>query len=116
MIRTTRTKPRRKGKPTPRIKPKRGEDLEHLNRVRELPCCICGMEPSEAHHIRDGQVGMGQKASDYEAIPLCFICHRVGPYSIHHMGTRAWEEWIGKSQRDFMDETLKRLDAMQTMA
>lgn len=94
-------KPRRKGKPAPRIKPKRQEDPEHLDAVRDLPCCICGSWPSEAHHIRDGQVGTGQKAGDHEAINLCPACHRTGENAIHHLGTREWERRFGP-QREYL--------------
>ena len=76
------TGPIPKGAKTKRIKPRRVEDPEHLARVRALPCLVCGRMPVEAHHIRQG-CGMGQKASDREAIPLCSFCHRTGPWAFH---------------------------------
>ena len=82
------------------------KDPEHLKRIRELPCCICGCQPCESHHIRDGQVGMGQKADDTEAISLCPSCHRTGPNAIHRIGTREWERRFGPQRnhlRKIMD-------------
>lgn len=112
-LRPKRPTPRRKGKPAPRIKPGRVEDPAHLTRVRALPCCVCGATPSEAHHVRDGQVGAGQKAGDDEAIPLCFHHHRTGPEAFHAIGTRAWEATYG-TQRSHLNRTLRLLAAPST--
>lgn len=82
------------------------KDKKHLQKVRELGCCICGAKPAHAHHIREGQ-GMGQKASDYESIPLCWY-HHQGPQGIHHMGTRAWQERYGREEK-LLEVTLAAL-------
>lgn len=48
---------------------------EYLDFVREHPCCACGIIPmNEAHHY--GPRGMGEKASDLYAVPLCTKHHR----------------------------------------
>lgn len=57
-------------------------EREHLSRVAELGCWACRKDgnygtPAEIHHIRDG-MGMAQRASDFEAIPLCPSHHRTG--------------------------------------
>lgn len=75
--------PRRKRART--FKPERAVDLEHLARVRRLPCVVCLLHhlvqttPTEAHHIKrhpDGtKLGMGQKSPDKDAIPLCRGLH-----------------------------------------
>lgn len=62
-----------------RIKPKRKADPFHLSRIRSLGCYCCrvdgdGWRPAEAHHPRANQ-GMGTKAPDSEAIPLCSKHH-----------------------------------------
>lgn len=103
---TTRTKPRRKGPKTPRIKPGRVEDQEHLQRVREMPCIVCQAQPVEAHHIRDG-VGMGQKAGDHEAIPLCPWHHRTGFNSIHL--APAMFKFLYGTERELLARTLEML-------
>ncbi len=112
-LRAKRPTPRRKGKAAPRIKPGRVEDPAHLDQVRNLPCCICGTWPSEAHHIRDGQVGTGQKAGDDEAIPLCPWCHRIRGDSFHALGTTAWEAKFG-AQRHHLTLTRARLASEST--
>ena len=33
---------------------------------------------------------MGIKASDRDAIPLCYECHRTGPRSYHNVGEQAF--------------------------
>lgn len=58
-----------------------GADLEHLRRVRELPCCICeafGLQqttPTTAHHTIHGRYSQ-RKRPDRMAIPLCDGCHQ----------------------------------------
>ena len=59
---------------------------KHLASVREQPCMVCGTDYGvEAHHLmrpwRDGR-GMGQKAGDDNAVPLCAGHHRA----LHAMG------------------------------
>ena len=104
-----RATPRRKGTPTPRIKPGRVTDERHLARVRSLPCVVCGAPPPvEAHHPRAGQ-GMGQKAGDDMAISLCESCHRTGGVGVaFHAGPRIWVLKHG-SELDLLDITLERL-------
>ena len=78
-IPSKRMKPRRKGKPAPKIKPKRLEDPEHRAALRRFGCWCCwvdglGWVAAEPHHPRAGGKegpGTGQKAPDSEAIPLC---------------------------------------------
>lgn len=54
----------------------KARDEEYLGFVRTYPCCACGKSSaqSEAHHF--GPRGMGEKCSDYFAVPLCATCHR----------------------------------------
>lgn len=48
--------------------------LDFLAAVRGSPCCACRRPgPSEAHHY--GPRGVGQKADDLRAVPLCRACH-----------------------------------------
>ena len=49
-------------------------DNNYLEFIRTLPCLMCG-DPHNihAHHTKTG--GMGIKASDYTAVPLCPHCH-----------------------------------------
>lgn len=106
--RRTRLSPRRKRPRT--IKAPRFEDPALLDRVRALPCSVCGTRIQvEAHHIRDGQVGAGQKAGDDEAIPLCRFHHREGPAAFHHLGRRAWEARFG-TQREHLARTRALLE------
>lgn len=57
---------------------KRLSSPAHLQRVRLLPCLVCGSSHStEAHHLLRGVVrGMGRKADDSKVIPLCSRHHR----------------------------------------
>ena len=56
----------------------------HIQRVRQLPCCICGdSTTTEAAHVRfaDPRVGkfitgIGTKPSDAFTVPLCNRHHR----------------------------------------
>lgn len=94
----------------------RQKDPDHLRAVRALPCIACEIagvqqtSPTEAHHIRrraDGQLyGTGQKAHDWETIPLCYTDHWNGVGSI--WTHRGFEERFG-NERDLLAKTLKRL-------
>lgn len=108
-INPKRTKPRREGPKAPRIKPGRVEDPAHLARVRSLPCCVCRLTqetPTEAHHIRQG-VGMGQKASDRETIPLCAYHHRTGKTAFH--ASPSMFQWLYGTERELLALTLDKL-------
>lgn len=82
------------------------KDEAHLARIRKLPCCVCGNK-SVPHHIRDGSAGAGQKASDYETIPLCDY-HHTGAQGFHIIGRETWEKVYGL-QRDHLKNTLELL-------
>lgn len=69
----------------------RVEDPKYLERIRLLPCCVCGASgPSDAAHIRMSDAewgghwnkrstGMGEKPSDRWALPLCRQSYRPDP-------------------------------------
>lgn len=66
----------------------------HLERIRRLPCCIptCSSKsPSDPHHLRvSNERGVGLKATDRWAIPLCRRHHE----ECHTVGSRKEEEWF----------------------
>ena len=76
------------------------EDPEHIKRIRQRGCAVCGQTPSEAHH-RTG-AGMGRRSHDHEAIPLCTAHHRAlhsggEPFdTMGKAGRRAWEATMVK--------------------
>lgn len=78
-------------------------EKEHLAKVAEIGCIVClnenhGQSPAEIHHIRAGK-GMGQRASNYEAIPLCPAHHRTGGYGVaFHAGSKVWQERFGSEE------------------
>jgi len=54
-----------------------------LAMVRRQPCCQCGrLVGSEAAHF--GKRGTATKASDFDTVPLCRVCHR---HELHRTGT-----------------------------
>lgn len=61
-------------------------DWRYLKFIKQFPCCACGQKPRwiEAAHV--GPHGLGQKASDKNALPLCPKCHRTGPNALHRIG------------------------------
>lgn len=74
-------------KPTHARAAKRGhnKDAAHLERIRELPCCVCLRRTEiEAAHVRSSSArfakteGIGMKPSDAWTVPLCANHHRTG--------------------------------------
>ncbi|HGN1381356.1 TPA: DUF968 domain-containing protein, partial [Proteus mirabilis] len=60
------------------LKPKmqRWENTQWLQWVKTQPCCVCGQQADDPHHIiGHGMGGMGTKAHDLFTIPLCRIHH-----------------------------------------
>ena len=71
---------------------------DYLALIRDLPCLSCGMEPSEAAHVRYASAafgkasGLGKKPHDKFCCPLCAQCHRLGREAQHKRNERAfWE-------------------------
>jgi hypothetical protein len=89
--------------PTPRIdaRVKTGHaerDPDYLSMVRQCPCLKCGMEPSEAAHVRYACAsfgkasGLAKKPDDRFALPLCSGCHRLDRDAQHNRGEKLF--WI----------------------
>jgi hypothetical protein len=63
----------------------------YLAWIRTLPCAVCrATRGVEAAHT--GPHGLGQKSSDWSAIPLCARHHRTGADSYHKLGPRKFSE------------------------
>ena len=88
----------------------------HKSKLSQLGCMACKRlhgehdpAPVELHHLRTGGWGKG----DYMTlIPLCWSHHRGGD-GIHHMGTKAFDEYYGTlhgfTQQDLLDDALKAM-------
>lgn len=80
----------------------------HLDKVARIGCIVCirlgyGESPAEIHHPRKG-AGMGQRASHYDAIPLCPSHHRTGGYGVAiHAGQKEFERLYG-TEAALLDE------------
>jgi hypothetical protein len=65
----------------------------HLGWLRKRPCLIEGRGghvcsgDMEAHHVNEGNGGMGLKTFDYEAVPVCSAAHIEV-----HCGKRTFED------------------------
>lgn len=69
-------------------------EREHLAKVAALGCIICRM-PAEIHHLRKG-MGIGQRNSHFNVIPLCPNHHRTGGHGVAiHAGQKTWEANFG---------------------
>ncbi|ODM71734.1 hypothetical protein [Bradyrhizobium elkanii] len=76
-----------------------GSESSYLSAIRSLPCLKCGMEPSEAAHVRFASAafgkasGLGKKPDDRWALPLCADDHRLNRTAQHNRGELAfWHE------------------------
>ena len=84
--------------PRSRVSPE-DRNLVYLALVRQCPCLKCGMEPSEAAHVRYASAafgkasGMQKKPEDRFVVPLCASCHRLDRDAQHKRGEREfWNE------------------------
>lgn len=76
-----------------------GKDSDYLAMVRQCPCLKCGMEPSEAAHVRYACAaygkasGLGKKPEDRWALCLCADCHRLARDAQHNRSEQSfWHE------------------------
>jgi len=98
-----------------RFQPRRGPDRspEYLAWIRTLGCIVCarvsgGTTIIEAAHTNVlGPRGLGQKASDFSAIPLCAAHHRENLDSYHVLGEK---EFSHKHKID-LKEVVARLQS-----
>jgi len=72
-------------------------DRRYLAFIRRLPCIGCGRQRGiEAMHT--GPHGLGQKASDLNALPGCRQCHRelhqIGPVRFQERHTVNFQQWV----------------------
>lgn len=72
----------------------------HLTRVASLGCIAClnmgyPGTPAEIHHITAG-VGMGQRATHYQVIPLCFHHHSAQGQDGFHRWPETWQMKHGR--------------------
>lgn len=78
-----------------------GQDVAYLAMIRTLPCLKCGMEPSEAAHVRYASAafgkasGLGKKPSDSDTVPLCAGCHRLDRDAQHSRSEKAFWASLG---------------------
>lgn len=79
----------------------RKQGLEHMSRVAQLPCLVCGAYGVEVHHE-------GKPRSDMRVLPLCPAHHRreYGP-GAYHYSPKAFYALHGSS-----DVLLARVAAM----
>lgn len=91
--------------------PKAKPNPKYLDRVRELPCCVCQafglvqIGPTYAHHPICGRYSQA-KVPDIMAIPLCYS-HHQGDLGIH-VDKAAWVQEYG-DDRDYILPTQDRL-------
>ena len=80
-------------------------EIEHLGRVKSLPCIVCEMRgepqtsPTDAHHCkRDPEtgesLGASQKGDGFTTIPLCCKTHHWNSVYVT-MGSRKFERLYG---------------------
>jgi len=105
---------RAKKKGLPRVSKKRAAYLaspervagkEHMGRVAQLRCLVCGAWPVEVHHE-------GKPRSDMNCLPLCPRHHRreFGP-GAYHYSPKAFYAAHGPS-KELLEKVRRMLDAL----
>lgn len=83
-------------------------EREHMGRIAQMPCAVCGAFGVHVHHIRTG-VGMGRRASNLDTIPLCPE-HHQGMTGIHGCGRKAWERHHGITELELLSKIKESLE------
>lgn len=77
-------------------------EKRYMDKVAQLPCCVCGAHGVHLHHVREGK-GMAQRASNYLVVPVCPDCH-TGPQGIH--GDRTMMRIYGIDEMGMLANTI----------
>ena len=89
----------------------RRRNPRYLKWVRQQPCLVCGLAPSDAHHA--GRRYMGRKPPDDTCVPLCRFHHM----EYHSRGRHWWISHHGFDPNDKISETWGRyLESLQAVA
>ena len=68
-----------------------GMSEAHLALIRQLPSCISGGMPCQAHHLMiASERGVGLRARDMWAVPLTNDEHR----QLHNRGSKFHDQWF----------------------
>ena len=80
--------------------------IKYLKKLCEMPCMFCEIDPGGiAHHVRLGSdKGMGMKASDKYAVPICKDCHDKCHTG---RGEKYFYERHGHSVEDMIDHAFR---------
>lgn len=76
------------------------KDPGYLIWVRRQPCWQCGKAPAGCAHHKTG-AGMGLRASDLDAMPLCHGCHMA-----FHDGKGPFKGWGKARRRQWQEEAI----------
>jgi len=97
------------------MKTKTKSEKAHLSKVASLGCIVClrlygSHDPAgvELHHPRAG-IGMGQRASHLDVLPLCVEHHR-GNLGVHGLGTKGFPKYWGFTEQDLLADVNTMLD------
>ena len=95
-------------------KPATQSERAHMDLAAALGCIVChneghGWSPAELHHPRAG-MGMGQRASHMDVLPLCPNHHRNGNHGVAiHQGQKTWEKNFG-TELELLEQVREMLD------
>lgn len=88
-------------------------EKKHQDKLRQLGCIVCyhclglmDLAVPSIHHVREG-MGMSQKNSEYNVLPLCKIHHQDGDGTAKVQG--AWGYHKNKTEFERMYGTEKEL-------
>lgn len=81
-------------------------EKQHLERLSQMPCALCGAHGVHVHHILEGRI-KGRKSGHMTAIPLCPSCHMDSHNGIH--GRRAMWDVMKKTELELLAETIEKL-------
>jgi hypothetical protein len=83
-------------------------DAAYLRFIRMLPCVACGKKRWIMDAMHTGPRGIGQKASDLDALPGCRQCHRelhrIGPVKFQAKHRIDFRELRAKFQAFYRDK------------
>jgi hypothetical protein len=86
------------------------EDRDYLRWIAAHPCAMCGAASGPPHHPRH-DVGLGLRAHDHRAVPLCHSCHEeLHRLNGHFAGwsrdkLRSWLDAVAASMRVLHDSS-----------